>query len=477
MDDLYYLPGHEALRLFRSRALSPVELMQAVIARTEAVNPAINAFTETYFDRAIDEARAAEARYAKGGDPNRPLDGLPLALKEEFRLAGTRRTSGSLIFKDRVDTDTDTMTQRLVNAGAIVHAKTTVPEFCLLGSTHSRQWGITRNPWNLEVTPGGSSGGSGAALAAGTTILATGTDIGGSIRIPAALCGIVGYKPPYGRNPEFPVFNLDFFSHSGPMTRSVADIALMQNVTSGPDPRDIASLRERVVLDTNAPKSLKGWKIAYSLDLGFHDIDDAVAQATLEALAVFRSLGATTTEVDLGWTIEMAEAAEAYLSHLWGAGMVELAAEHSDLMTDYVRWSVGVSGQSTPQDLLKSLRATVAMYDRFGPLMEEYDLFICPTLATSEVPADFAPPHGAVTVNGRTEVKHEMRWILTTPFNQLSRCPVLAVPSGFAPNGVPTGIQIVARTYDDARVMQAGLAYERARPWFTGGAARPKVTA
>ena len=169
-----------------------------MVDRTDAVEPSINAFTETYFEDALAQARQAEARYRNG--TQRPLEGIPLAVKDEFRLAGRRRTSGSLFYRDRVDDDNDVIIQRLLDAGAIAHAKTTTPEFCLLGSCHSRLWGVTRNPWNLDITSGGSSGGSGASLAAGTSILATGTDIGGSIRIPSALCGTVGFKPPYGRN-------------------------------------------------------------------------------------------------------------------------------------------------------------------------------------------------------------------------------------------------------------------------------------
>jgi Asp-tRNA(Asn)/Glu-tRNA(Gln) amidotransferase A subunit family amidase len=359
---LCYLSGAAALHLFRRRILSPVELMQAVIDRAAAVEPKINAFTETYFERALAQARAAERRYLGQGPAPRPLEGLPLAVKEEFRLAGTRRCSGSLIFRDRIDDETDPLIGRLVDAGAIVHAKTTVPECCLLGTTHSRRWGVTRNPWNLAMSPGGSSGGSGAALAAGTATLATGTDIGGSIRIPAALCGIAGYKPPYGRNPEIPVYNLDFFAHSGPMARGVADLALMQNVISGVEPRDIASLRERIVLSSTAPADLSGWKIAYSLDLDCFEVDEPVRRATLSALAVFQSLGATVEPVELGWTREMMNAGETYLGHLWGASVAELLPAHRAEMTDYAIAFGEQSGRSTAKDFRHALGLIADMY-------------------------------------------------------------------------------------------------------------------
>ena len=189
------------------------------------------------------------------------------------------------------------MIERLQKAGAIIFARTTTPEFCLSGITTSRMWGITRNPWNTEWGPGGSSGGSGAALAAGLTTLATGTDIGGSIRIPAAACGVVGFKPPHGRNPDGPPANFDRFNHCGPMTRSVADAALMQNITSGPHPLDHDSLRQKVRLPSDA-SSIKGMKIAYSVDFDYVPVEPDVRANTMAALDVFRSLGAEVEEVE-----------------------------------------------------------------------------------------------------------------------------------------------------------------------------------
>ena len=334
-DDLPYLSANEAIKNFREKILSPVELMQAIISRGELVEPHINAFTDTYFESALEQARAAEVRYSKG--TQRPLEGIPLAVKDEFRLKGTRRTSSSLVYKDRVDDESDVIIERLLDAGAIVHAKTTTPEFCLLGSCHSRLWGVTRNPWNLDITPGGSSGGSGAALAAGSTTIATGTDIGGSIRIPSALCGVVGYKPPYGRNPEIPLFNLDFYSHSGPMARGVSDIATMQNIISGPHNQDIASLRERVTIDTSIPTDLKYWKVAYSMDLGFMEVDECVRQNTLQALELFKSLGASIEEVSLDWNESIIKAVHNYWAALRLRLVLILAARFVSPQP-YVAW-------------------------------------------------------------------------------------------------------------------------------------------
>lgn len=458
--DLCYLSAQQAILQFSQRELSPVELMQALINRSEMVEPHVNAFTETYFDEALDQARAAEQRYQRG--TQRPLEGVPLAVKDEFKLSGRRRTSASLVYRDRVDDESDIIIQRLLDAGAIAHAKTTTPEFCLLGSCHSRLWGITHNPWNLDITPGGSSGGSGAALAAGTTTIATGTDIGGSIRIPAAFCGVAGYKAPYGRNPEIPVFNLDFYSHSGPMARAVNDVAAMQNLVSGIHNRDIASLREEMIIDTSVPQNLQGWKIAWSMDLGFMEVDDSVRKNTLAALELLRGLGASVDEVEIGWDESIIDAAHTHWAHGWAASMDELLESNRDDLCDYTVWFIENARKSTARDYLDSIETAVRMYDRFGPLMDEYDLFVCPTLTTTGVPNDSTWPENEIEINGKIRKTREEYWSATYPFNILSRCPVLSMPSGLAANGVPTGIQFVARSFDDQRVFSAALAYEQA---------------
>ncbi|MGI9464915.1 MAG: amidase, partial [Aestuariivirgaceae bacterium] len=242
--DLCYLPAATALALFRQKKLSPVELMRAVIKRAEEVEPAINAFTYTYFDEALAAARKAENKYASG-KRTRALEGLPIGIKDESYIKGKPTSNGSLTMKDFVADTTSIVNERILKAGGIVHARTATPEFSCAGYTHSRLWGVTRNPWNREFTSGGSSGGSSASLAAGTSAICTGSDIGGSIRIPAGTCGLIGYKPPYGRNPDDPPFNLDFYCHTGPLARTVADAALLQNVMCGPHPTDIASLRPK----------------------------------------------------------------------------------------------------------------------------------------------------------------------------------------------------------------------------------------
>ncbi|MDZ4395552.1 amidase [Cypionkella sp.] len=471
--DLCYLPAHEALRRFKAKELSPVELMEATIRRAEAVKGSVNALTYTHFDEAMDLARKAEAKYAKGVRTG-ALEGLPIGIKDESEIKGKPTSSGSLILKDFVATETSTMNARVMRAGGIVHARTATPEFSCAGVTWSRLWGVTRNPWNAAFTPGGSSGGAAASLASGTSSIATGSDIGGSIRIPAAACGVVGYKPPYGRNPDDPPFNLDFFCHTGPLARTVTDAILLQNVMSGPSPRDIATLRPKLRLPLDY-KPIKGWKIAFSMDLGCFEVDPEVQKNTLAALDVFRSLGATVVEVDLGWKPDVLVSGMNYLEHLFGAYLSGLLEEHGDEMTTYARQFAEFGRKSKAVDFVASLGTINEMYATLGPMLEKFDVLICPTNALPAVAADFDHSTGTVEINGK-QVNPSLGWVMTTPFNMLSRCPVLSVPSGRAHNGIPTGIQIVGRSYCDADVFRAALAYETAQgAWYNDARNRPSL--
>jgi Asp-tRNA(Asn)/Glu-tRNA(Gln) amidotransferase A subunit family amidase len=471
--DLCYLPAVEALALFRARELSPVELLEALIARAEAVEPKVNAFSYTYYDEALEAARRAEWRYIRG-DP-RPLEGIPIAIKDESFIAGKVTSNGSLLLQDFVADSTSLVVQRLLDAGAIVHARTTTPEFSIAAVTWSRLWGVTRNPWNLACTCGGSSGGSGAALAAGTTTLANGSDIGGSIRIPASFCGVVGYKAPYGRNPEDPPFNLEYYDHPGPMTRTVADCALMQNVISGPHPLDIASLKPKLTLPERFD-SIENWRIAYSLDLGYKTVSPEVRDRTLAALEVFRGLGATVEEVELGWTEAASKAALDHLAYcVMGYWILQYYDTAKEQMTSYARDFAEQVRRVTAKEGFEAEMVAAEMYAKLSAVFDDYDLFVCPTLAATFVPADFDSTAEDAAIEGMPAGDIGINWLLTYPFNMLSRCPVLAVPSGRAANNVPTGLQLVGPTYEDVRVFQAATAYEAAAGTFFSQANRPDL--
>src|SRR3954469_20371482 len=343
MSDLHYLSATEALTRFRARELSPVELLDAVIARAAEVEPAVNALCHTFYDEAREQAHAAEARYAGTGEEPRPLEGIPLAVKEEEAIAGQPWTQGSLLYKDLVAEHTSAFGRRHLEAGAIVHARTTAPEFSCAGFTQSRLWGVTRNPWNPEYSVGGSSGGSGAALASGTTTLASGSDIGGSIRIPASFNGVVGFKPPYGRVPVDPPFNLDTYCHCGPLARTVADCLLFENILAGPDPSDITTLRPKLELPAELD-GVEGLRIAVSVDLGSWPVDPEVRANTLAAAEALRAAGAIVDEVDLHVPADDVLRAAAIHFHLaFGAWIGEQVAAHPDETTAYAaafaRWS------------------------------------------------------------------------------------------------------------------------------------------
>ena len=470
-EDLCYLPATEMLRLFRQKRLSPVEVMTAMIDRAERVEPTVNALSHCFFDEALDAARRSEARYLRGKRTRR-LEGLPVAVKDETLLKGKPCTSGSLINKDFIAEKNSIENTRILNAGGIIHARTTTPEFSCAGYTHSKLWGVTRNPWNPDYTPGGSSGGAAASLASGTCALATGSDIGGSIRIPASCSGVVGFKPPYGRNASEPPFNLDTYCHTGPLARNVADAILLQNVVSGPHPEDIASIKPKLTLpDTYAP--IQGWRIAYSPDLGIFEVEDDVRTNTLAALEVFRELGAMVEEVDLQWPGDVVSAGIDHLAHIFGVYINQHLEDQGELMTDYAREFARRGQRSTAKQYYHSIEVAGAMYARFGPIMADYNLFICPTNALAAVPAEHDQSRDTVTINGRT-VDPLLGWVMTLPFNMLSRCPVLSMPTGKTRHNVPTGMQLVGASYRDRDVFRAAVAYENAiGPWYQSRATRP----
>jgi amidase len=462
----------EAVRRFRRRTLSPVELVKALIARAEAVNPTLNAFTFSFPERALKAARAAEKRYAGKGEAPRPLEGIPLAVKDLHLVEGEITTRGSHLGGQEPDRVTHPMVARLMEAGAILHARSANPEFGAAFVTHSPRWGVTRNPWNPERTPGGSSGGAAAALAGGLVTIADGSDYGGSIRVPAACCGVFGYMPPFGRNPggSWP----DSFLHFGPLTRSVEDAVLMQRITAGRHPSSLYSLPDPPALPRRlAP--IKGWRIAWSLDLGFFTVAADVKAATLAELKQFEALGCTVEEVKLGWDERIVEAFANHTGPAFAADLEDLPSDRIMRLSSYVRAIRQAARAVRGIDVGKSLATRARMYEQLAPMLHRYDLFVCPTLARTAVAADYDSwSRKPLLIDGK-KVHPEFGWVMAWPFNMLGPLPVASVPSGFGADGLPTAIQLVGRPYDDVRVLRAAADYERAAPWMDRPERRPRI--
>ena len=464
--DLCSMPATEMLERFRGKELSPVEVLDAFIDRIERIDPRINAVCDRRYDEARAEAKASAARYAGTGRPPGPLDGVPVAAKEEQPMVGRILAEGSLIYADRVATVTHPVIERIQAAGGIIHIRTTTPEFSCAGFTHSRLWGITRNPWNLEFTPGGSSGGSGAALAAGYAPVATGSDIGGSIRIPASFCGVVGFKPPFGRVPAMSPFNLDQYCHDGPLARTVGDCALLENVIAGRHPHDVVSLPDPPRLPL-AGGSVAGLRIALCVRLGDYPLEAEIEANTRRVAATLADAGATVVEVELPWTMDtIYTATRAHFAGIFGSAVGTEVVEHADLLTPYARAFGSRSGPST--SFIDGMALEGQLYRPLGELLDEFDAMICPTAGTRGFPVGEDYVDTVCEVNG-VPLANYILGTMALPFNIASRCPVLSVPSGVADNGVPTGVQIVGRTYDDATVFDIAHALEAA----VGGFPRP----
>ncbi|MEN9645728.1 MAG: hypothetical protein RL238_2397 [Actinomycetota bacterium] len=468
--DAVYLSATELLAAFRARTLSPVEYLELVIARVEALEPTLNAVMDRRYDEAREEAKVSAERYVHGSA--RALDGVPVAAKEEHPMVGRSWSQGSLAYADQVAEIDHPIIERIQAAGGIVHVRTTTPEFCCAPYCHSRMWGITRNPWNTDFSPGGSSGGTGAALAAGYAPIGTGSDIGGSIRIPASLSGVVGFKPPWQRVPALSPYNLDQFCHDGPLARTVADCALLEDVIAGAHWRDPASLPHPPRVE-GAGSSVVGLRVALCTQLGDWPLDPAVDANTRRVAASLAAAGAVVEEVTLPWTVaDVWEASQAHFRAIMGAGIGAVNAEYGSLLSDYtVAFAESMLGAG--MGFYEGMEAEGALWEPLGLLFQQFDVMVCPTMATDGYRAGEAYLDGMDV--GDSSVVHHILGAMTLPFNIQSRCPVVSVPSGVAANGVPTGVQVVARPYDDVTAFRVAAAVEATGVGFPHPTWRPTL--
>lgn len=459
--ELCYTPATELARRIRERELSPVEVVGNSLARIEDVNPRLNCFCFVFPEEALDRARSAEQAILSGKALG-PLHGVPLAFKDLTPIEGKRTTMGSYAFEHWVPDRSAHIVDQLMRAGAIVVGKTTTPEFAYSSFTDSPLWGITRNPWNLERTPGGSSGGSGAAVASGCVPLAEGTDMGGSVRIPAAWSGLVGLKPSFGRIPlDFLPTQFDTIQHFGPLARTVGDARLFLACAQGPDESDIMSLSPGLDLWREDDGSVSGLRLALDVDLGCYAVDPHVEAATREAAAALAGAGALVEEVDLGWTRELADA---WVAH-WG---VYLAAIFGDKLRIYrdrmdprvvAFMDAGLAMSAVDFKRLEFVRT--GAWKKLSPVLERYDALLCPTMSQTARPVEEDDaPYYAEFEDGLYRGLD-----MTSMFNFVSQCPALSVPAGWSPEGLPIGLQIVARRYRDDLALRIGAALEGVRPW------------
>jgi aspartyl-tRNA(Asn)/glutamyl-tRNA(Gln) amidotransferase subunit A len=454
--DLTQASAAELSALYRSGEASPVEATGAILARAEAVNPRINALTVVDGEQALEAARLSEARWRRGA-PLSPLDGVAVSIKELVRTQGWPHTMASLLTDKTPATEDAPAVARLREAGAVVYAQNTSPEYGFKGVTDSPIHGITRNPWNLERTPGGSSGGSGAAVAAGLGPLAVGTDGGGSVRIPSAFCGLVGLKATYGRIPAWPPSMHGDLANTGPMTRTTRDCALMLNQMSRPDPRDpFPAQPEDKDYIVGLDRGVRGLKIGLVMKFADAFLDPEVEAAVTAAAKTFEDLGAVVEPISA--PPQSAGAGNIFVVH-WFSALQRLLqlypAEQHDQFDPQLLQNARVGEQYTVQTLVDAMVARRELSTAWNLLFTNYDLVISPTLNVLPFPVGQPFPAGP-------DGNPNYGWSNTALFN-LTRHPALTTPMGLGVSGLPAGLQIIAAHYCDERVLQASAALEAAQ--------------
>jgi aspartyl-tRNA(Asn)/glutamyl-tRNA(Gln) amidotransferase subunit A len=466
MADIAALTAADLLRLYRRRELSPVEATRDVLARIERFNPVINAFALVDRDGALEAAHASEARWAKG-EPGGLVDGVPATVKDNIWAKGWPCRKGSATTNKAPMPEDAPSVARLRESGAVILGKTTLPEFGWIGVCHSPLTGITRNPWNLDRTPGGSSGGAAAAALLNLGWLHLGTDGAGSIRIPAAFTGVFGIKPHFGRVPAWPASPFTVLAHQGPLTRTVSDAALMLSIIAAPDERDMTAM------NTPAPdyriglnEGVRGLRIAWSPRLGYiqrlHPEAETVAAA---AARVFEELGAHVEEVDP----DLPDSAET-IRTIWGtvsAAVVDSipANDRAKMDPGFLRIAARGRGYSLA-DYFAAFNRRLDFANAMARFHEKYDLLLTPQMAVPAIEVGLEAPGDGSFGDEWVE------WSpFTYPFN-LTQQPAASVPCGFTSDGLPVALQIVGPARCDDLVLRAARAFESARPFATLSAPR-----
>ncbi|MER9331428.1 amidase [Mesorhizobium sp. M0587] len=441
----------ECLELYRRRQISPLEVVDDCLSRIDANNPTLNAFCIVDHQQARSVARASEGRWMKG-EPEGLLDGIPATIKDLTLTRGWPTRRGSLSSNAEGPwTDDAPVTARLREAGAVILGKTTTPEFGWKGVTDSPLYGITRNPWNPDLTPGGSSGGAAVAAALNLGFLHQGSDGGGSIRIPASFTGTFGFKPTFGIVPQWPASAMTALSHLGPMTRTVADAILMMNVIARKDARDGYAGPPYPGLEVDPAKLLKGRRIGYSQDLGYVKVAHDIKKVTDKAVDQLRALGAEVVEINPGF----ADPVEIFAT-FWFAGAARIVSRMDKKQRQLLDPGFLEGAERGMKITLAEFQEAEAMRFELSALMakfhEDYDLLVTPTMPIAPFAAGQNVP---------SDVYKE--WVDWTPFTypfNLTQQPAASLPSGLDDQGLPVGLQLVGARYSDTAVLAAAYAIE-----------------
>jgi aspartyl-tRNA(Asn)/glutamyl-tRNA(Gln) amidotransferase subunit A len=455
--DIAYASAVSLLDLYHKRAASPVEVTRLLLERLDALQPKINAFCIVDRDGALAAARESEERWRRGQPAGR-LDGVPVTIKDLMLMRGFPTLRGSRLVDPGQDWSEDSpAVARLREAGAVILGKTTTPEFGWKALGDSPLTGITRNPWDLTRTPGGSSAGAAAACAAGIGPLHLGSDGAGSIRIPAAFTGIFGLKPSFGRVPAYPLSAMGLLAHLGPMARTVADAALMLTVLSQPDHRDSYALPpEKTDWLDGIEDGVRGWRIAYSPTLGYAKVDPEIADAVTKAVRQFETLGATVDEVDT-----IFPSPREALFTLWAAGAAKVLDAYSqdkrELIDPGLLATAAEGERISIVDYLGADLVRTELGQQMAAFHQKYDLLLTPMMPIPALPV-------AQDLNDPATERHWIDWSpFSYPFN-MTRQPAASIPCGPTDAGLPIGLQIVGALYADARVLRAARAFETTQP-------------
>jgi amidase len=450
--------------MIRRRKVSPVEVVRAVLERIERVNPPLNAYCTVAGDQALAAARRATSMMGKRGARPGPLHGVPVSIKDLTPTKGIRTTWGSKIHEHHVPDADGLVVERLKAAGAIVLGKTNTPEFGAGANTFNAVFGATRNPWNTRLTCGGSTGGGAVALATGLGPLAQGSDLGGSLRLPAAFCGVVGFRTSPGCVPVWPTANAwDTYSVQGPMARTVRDTALMLSVIAGPDPRVPISypVDARALVAAVSRPSVKGLRVAWGGDLGITPIDHEVRRVTEATVTTFRKLGARVEAAhpDFGEVAEIVRTSR-------GLAMVtrqegNLAKWKPVMQANLVR-NTEQGLALTSSEIARGDRLRTELFHRVRTFMERYDVILTPTTPVPPFPVEMLS--GPEEING-VRMTNYIQWALLTYAFTVINAPAISVPCGFTRDGLPVGLQIAGRWRDETTVLRVAAAFERAQPW------------